>query len=125
MTDSGSSPRDPYGLPTVVRPADRIIKVSACRILQLRKTWEQFGFNERDMQTIQTRERTGSDGALSLRIPLGHPDTEFDVVVIVQPKQGAESFELPQNYFALLGSIDDETFCTHPQPALPPPVEFE
>jgi hypothetical protein len=31
------------------------------------------------MHTIQTRERTGRDGALSLRIPLGQPDTEFEV----------------------------------------------
>jgi hypothetical protein len=38
------------------------------------------------MQTIQIRERTSTDGTLTLRVPLGRPDTEFDVVVVVQPK---------------------------------------
>jgi hypothetical protein len=31
-------------------------------------------------------ERTDTDGTLTLRVPLGQPDTEFEVVVIVQPK---------------------------------------
>ena len=73
----------------------------------------------------QTRERTGRDGALSLRIPLGQPDTEFEVVVVVQPKSSADTPRLPSGYFDLLGSIDDETFVIHPQPPLPPPVEVE
>ncbi len=77
------------------------------------------------MHTIQTRERTGRDGTLSLRIPLGLPDTEFDVVVIVQPKSPADAPRLPPGYFDLLGSIDDETFIVHAQPPLPPPVEVE
>jgi hypothetical protein len=41
------------------------------------------------MQTIQISERTGTDGTLSLRVPLGRPDTEFDVVVIVHPRAAA------------------------------------
>ncbi len=77
------------------------------------------------MHTIQTRERTGSDGALSLRIPLGQPDTEFDVVVVVQPKSPAKAPQLPPGYYDLLGSIDDETFMVHPQPPLPPPLKIE
>jgi hypothetical protein len=77
------------------------------------------------MHTIQTRERTSRDGTLSLRIPLGRPDTEFEVVVVVQPKSSADSLQLPPGYFDLLGSIDDETFIIHPQPPLPPPVEVE
>ena len=77
------------------------------------------------MHTIQTRERTGRDGALSLRIPLGQPDTEFEVVVVVQPKSSADTPRLPPGYFDLLGSIDDETFIVHPQPPPPPPVEVE
>jgi hypothetical protein len=76
------------------------------------------------MHTIQTRECTGPDGALSLRIPLGQPDTEFEVVVVVQPKSPADTHRLPPSYFDLLGSIDDETFIVHPQPPLPPPVEL-
>jgi hypothetical protein len=77
------------------------------------------------MHTIQTRERTDRDGALSLRIPLGQPDTEFEVVVVVQPKSSAETRRLPPGYFDLLGSVDDDTFIVHPQPPLPPPVEVE
>ncbi len=77
------------------------------------------------MHTIQTHERTGSDGTLVLQIPLGQPDTEFDVVVVVQPKATADAPRLPPGYFDLLGSIDDDTFVVHPQPPLPPPVEVE
>jgi hypothetical protein len=77
------------------------------------------------MQTIRTNERTGNDGALSLRIPLGQPNTEFEVLVVVQPKSAVDTARLPPGYFDLLGSIDDETFIVHPQPPLPPPVEVE
>ena len=38
------------------------------------------------MQTIHATEKTASDGTLTLRVPLGQPDTEFEVVVVVQPK---------------------------------------
>ena len=76
------------------------------------------------MHTIRTHERTDSDGALSLRISLGQPDTEFEVVVVVQPKSSATIATLPPRYFELLGSIDDESFFVHPQPPLPPPVEM-
>jgi hypothetical protein len=41
------------------------------------------------MQTIHAVEKTDSDGTLTLRVPLGRPDTEFEVVVIVQPKATA------------------------------------
>jgi hypothetical protein len=41
------------------------------------------------MQTIQISERTGTDGTLNLRVALGRPDTEFDVVLVVQPRAGA------------------------------------
>ena len=77
------------------------------------------------MHTIRTCERTGRDGALSMRIPLGQPDTEFEVVVVVHPKSSADTARLPPSYFDLLGSIDDETFIVHPQPPLPPSVELE
>jgi hypothetical protein len=38
------------------------------------------------MQTIRLLEKTDKDGTLSLRIPLCQPDSEFEVVVVVQPK---------------------------------------
>lgn len=77
------------------------------------------------MHTIQICERTGPDGILLLRIPLGQPETEFEVVVVVQPRLLADGSPLPLAYFDLLGSVDDETFMVYPQPPLPPPVELE
>jgi hypothetical protein len=41
------------------------------------------------MQTIHATQKTGTDGTLTLRVPLGLPDTEFEVVVVVQPKAAA------------------------------------
>jgi len=38
------------------------------------------------MQTIRVLEKTGKDGTLSLRIPLGQPEVEYEVVVVLQPK---------------------------------------
>ena len=76
------------------------------------------------MQTIQLRERTGADETLTLRLPVGRPDTEVDVVVVVQTK-AAPGDPRPPEYFDLIGSIDDETFGVHRQPPLPPPVEIE
>jgi hypothetical protein len=65
------------------------------------------------MQTIQVMEKTGKDGTLSLRIPLGKPDAEYEVLVVVQPRTTAtmpEDRGWPLGYFDLAGSIDDETF---------------
>jgi hypothetical protein len=76
------------------------------------------------MHTIQATERTGSDGTLTLRLPLGQPDTEFEVIIVVQPKAVAGQ-GWPPGYFDLAGCIDDNTFVRHPQGELPPPVEVE
>jgi len=75
------------------------------------------------METIRVLEKTGKDGALHLHIPLGKPEAEFEVVVIVQPK--AETSSWPPGYFDLAGSITDETFLRHPQGELPKPVDLE
>ena len=82
------------------------------------------------MQTIRTREKTGKDGSLHLHIPLGRPETEYEVVVVVQPAAGTgtatpEERGWPPGYFDLAGSIDDETFVRPPQGELPPPVNLE
>ena len=76
------------------------------------------------METIKFSERTSTDGTLTLRVPLGRPDTEFDVVLVVQPKTPAGR-GWPSGYFDLFGSIDDETFVRPPQPEMPPPVDIE
>ena len=84
------------------------------------------------MQTIHISEKTGKDGTLLLRIPLGKPEAEYDVVLVVQPKeplaaaQTAEERGWPPGYFeATFGSIDDEAFVRHPQGDLPTPVDLE
>ena len=83
------------------------------------------------MQTIRVLEKTGKDGVLSLRIPLGQPEAEYEVLVVVQPRESPaenttpEERGWPPGYFDLAGSIDDETFFRHPQGELPPPVDLE
>jgi hypothetical protein len=79
------------------------------------------------MQTIRVLEKTGKDGTLSLRIPLGKPEVEYEVVVVLQPRTTTTPEERgwPPGYFDLAGSIDDETFVRPPQGELPKPVEFE
>lgn len=47
------------------------------------------------MQTIRMLEKTDKDGTLSLRIPLCQPDSEFEVVVVVQPKLPATGGTAP------------------------------
>jgi len=83
------------------------------------------------MKTLQLTERTGTDGILNVRVPLGTPDAAFDVIVVVQPRpestnESAEALGWPPGYFEnTFGSIDDETFVRPDQGVLPPPVEFE
>ena len=84
------------------------------------------------MQTIRVLEKTGKDGMLHLHIPLGKPEAEFDVVVIVKPKDqpnnsgGPEKLGWPPGYFeSTFGSISHETFVRPEQGPLPKPVELE
>jgi hypothetical protein len=37
------------------------------------------------MQTIHATEKTNSDGTLTLRISLGLPETEYEILVVAQP----------------------------------------
>jgi hypothetical protein len=74
--------------------------------------------------SIVIHSRSGPDSKLHLEIPVGQPDTEFEVEVVVRPKT-ATGKGWPPGYFELFGSIDDETFTVHPQPPLPPPLEIE
>ncbi len=76
------------------------------------------------MQTISILEKTGKDGALNLRIPLGKPEAEFEVLIVVQPA-AADERGWPPGYFDLAGSITDETFMRHPQGELPEPIDLE
>jgi hypothetical protein len=75
------------------------------------------------MTSLVLHATSGPDGKLHLEVPVGSPNAEFEIEVVVRPKPGR--VVLPPGYFDLIGSIDDETFTVHPQPPLPPPVEIE
>lgn len=76
------------------------------------------------MTSIVLHSRSGRDGILHLDVPVGQPDTEFEVEVVVRPKPPAGK-AWPPGYFDLFGSIDDDTFVRPPQGELPPPVDLE
>lgn len=76
------------------------------------------------MTSIILQSTSGPDGKLHLEIPVGKPDTQFEVEVVVR-SEPASGKGWPPGYFELFGSIDDETFVRPPQGELPPPVELE
>jgi hypothetical protein len=76
------------------------------------------------MHSIVLHSKSGPDSKLHLDIPVGSPNAEFEVEVVVRPTP-VQGQGWPPGYFALFGSIDDETFTVHPQPPLPSPVEVE
>ena len=43
------------------------------------------------MQSIKLHSHTGADGMLKLEVPMGLANTDFEVVLIVQPVAKAES----------------------------------
>ena len=84
------------------------------------------------MQTVRVLEKTGADGVLHLRIPVGRPEAEFEAVVVLQPKPAAAAVSTPEErgwppgYFeATAGSITDETFMRQPQGKLPKPINLD
>jgi hypothetical protein len=90
---------------------------------------------ERSMQTLRVSEKSGADGVLHLRVPVGQANAEFEAVIVLQPKAPAQSTATagtpeergwPPGYFErTFGSIDDETFERAPQGELPTPVDFD
>ena len=92
----------------------------------MRLYWDSDRLKEKGestMTSIVLHSTSGPDGKLHLEVPVGQPDTEFEIEVVVRPKSAKVS--LPPGYFNLIGSIDDETFVRPPQGELPPPVELE
>lgn len=83
------------------------------------------------MQTIRIVEKADKEGTLRLRIPLGKPEVEYEVVLVLQPKEAPcktstpEELGWPPGYFDLAGSIDDETFQRPPQGELPKPIDLD
>jgi hypothetical protein len=76
------------------------------------------------MTSVILHSTSGPDGKLHLEVPVGRPNTEYEVELVVRPTK-PEGNGWPPGYFDLFGSIDDETFVRPPQPPLPPPVEIE
>ena len=76
------------------------------------------------MTTIVLQSKSGPDSKLRLEVPVGEPNTEFDVEVVVRPKV-ARGRGWPPGYFDLFGSVDDETFFRPPQGEMPPSAEIE
>jgi hypothetical protein len=64
------------------------------------------------MQTIHATEKTGSDGTLTLRVPLGRPDTEFEVVVVAQPRSAASGTAAAENPFAVMDALRNALAAT-------------
>jgi hypothetical protein len=83
------------------------------------------------MKTIQMTGKTGPDGVLHVNVPIGTAETEFDVVVILQPKQtpttdSPESRGWPPGFFEkTAGSITDPTFRRHEQGEFEKRLDFE
>ena len=77
------------------------------------------------MTSLVLHSTSGPDGKLHLEVPVGSPNTEFEVEVVVRAKKPG-GIVLPPGYFDLIGSIDDETFVRPPQQGeLPPPVGID
>jgi hypothetical protein len=84
------------------------------------------------VQTIRVLEKTGKDGMLSLHIPLGKPEADYEVLIVVQPAEGVGKTTIPDEhgwpvgfFEKTYGSIDDETFVRPPQGELSTPVELD
>ncbi len=84
------------------------------------------------MQMIHVLEKTGKDGTLCLRISLGKADIEYEVVLVVQPKETPTVASVEQErgwppaYFdKTFGSIEDESFVRPPQGEPGKPVELD
>jgi hypothetical protein len=73
------------------------------------------------LRSFVIHARSGPDGKLHLEVPVGSPNTDFTVEIVVRPSGGG----LPPRYYDLIGSINDETFVRPPQGELPPPVKLE
>jgi hypothetical protein len=74
------------------------------------------------MQSLTLHSRTGKDGILKLEMPIGVPDTDFEVVLVVQPIKGKKQPKLkttngwPSNFFTeVIGGWQGEPLVREPQ----------
>jgi hypothetical protein len=76
--------------------------------------------------------KTGADGVMHLSIPLGDPNAEYGVVVVMQratpvvQTKTPEELGWPPGFFEqTAGGITDETFVRHPQGEYEKRLDFE
>jgi len=68
------------------------------------------------MQSIKLQSQTDQDGVLKLEFPLGLSNTEFEVLVIIQPTTPAKKREWPPGFFdRTAGSLADDPIERPPQ----------
>jgi hypothetical protein len=84
------------------------------------------------MQTIQIRTQAGEDGVLHLNIPVGTPNAEYQVVLVLQsttdtpaPKSPEELGWPPHFFEETAGAIEDPTFRRHEQGEFEKRLDFE
>lgn len=69
------------------------------------------------MKTIHLRSRVGVDGTLHLDVPVGKPNAEMDVVLVVSAAPGTNSASgspaWPEFIASTAGSIPDPSFVRH------------
>ncbi|MBS0262311.1 MAG: hypothetical protein JSS02_10205 [Planctomycetes bacterium] len=75
------------------------------------------------MSNLLIHSRSGPDSKLHLEVPVGEPNADFEVEILVRSKKmSGEGW--PPSYFDLFGSVTDETFVRPPQGELPAPAEL-
>lgn len=71
------------------------------------------------MKTLHFRSRSGADGLLKLTVPVGTPDSELDVVVVLSPVPlggaGLTQAEWSDAIARSAGSVADASFQRHEQ----------
>jgi hypothetical protein len=77
------------------------------------------------MRVMQIAAKAGPDGIIHLALPLGTANEEFELAIVISPKQIAngttkqktpEELGYPPGFFEnVIGSIDDDTFCEPPE----------
>src|SRR5437868_13738472 len=68
-------------------------------------SWRHSRSGESDMTSIVFHSKSGPDSKLHLDIPVGTPNAEYDVEVMVRPTP-LQGQGWPPGYFALFGAID-------------------
>jgi hypothetical protein len=68
------------------------------------------------MKSIKTRSLVGKDGILRLDIPIGVPDTEFEVMVIYQPIESSRGVKTPEELGWTPGFFEQTAGCLADDP---------